>query len=311
MTQPRPYTPDDAPAFAALLSLGGRSTSADDLLATDARRAHGDQPWRRVLTSPDGRVLGGAQVQRSLFIPPDFLHVSVLVFPEARGRGVGETLWQAARQEALGQQAQGLSVDVPDGDPADRAWAERRGFTLRAHRFASELDLRNVRVADFQPALDGARAQGVTFTDLRGADDATLRRYVEFVADRLMDTPDLSGYPRWTSAQVREILRLESDPRPDWLMLAVGPDGEWLGTTVMVRFRHLPFVYNELTALHPSARRRGLALPLKLQAVQRAQAEGHTTMRTNNHSLNAPMLAVNRRLGFRALAGRFEMHRLT
>ncbi|ALW87492.1 hypothetical protein [Deinococcus actinosclerus] len=76
----------------------------------------------------------------------------------------------------------------------------------------------------------------------------------------------------------------------------------------MVRFQHLPFVYNELTALHPSARGRGLALPLKLQVVQRARAEHYATMRTNNHSLNAPMLAVNRRLGFRQFAGRYEMH---
>jgi len=304
----RPLTPDDAPVFAALLSLGGRSTSADDLRAADARRSPGDQPWRRLLTAPDGRVLGGAQLQRSLFIPPAFLQVSVLVFPDARGQGVGEQLWQAARQAARDLGARGLSTDVPDADPAHRAWAERRGFTLRTHRYASELDLTRVSLADFRDTLDAAHAQGVTFTDLGSAEPVTLDRYIDFVADRLTETPDLAGYPRWHAAQVREALRLDSDPRPDWLILALGLDGEWLGTTAMVRFRHLPFVYNELTALHPSARGRGLALPLKLQAVQRAQAGGFTTMRTNNHSLNAPMLAVNRRLGFRQLAGRFELH---
>ena len=55
----------------------------------------------------------------------------------------------------------------------------------------------NPRPADFQPQLDAARAQGVTFTDLRGEGDATLERYVDFVADRLTETPDLAGYPRW------------------------------------------------------------------------------------------------------------------
>lgn len=305
----RPYAPEDAPVFAELLSLGGRSTSADDLLAADARRGPGPQPTRRLLVR-HGEVLGGWQLQPSLFIPPDFLQVSVLVFPAARGQGVGQRLWQAAQQTARDLGARGLSSDVPDADPAHRAWAERRGFTLRTHRYASELNLTGLSLADFQPQLDAARAQGVTFTDLRGEGDATLERYVDFVADRLTETPDLAGYPRWTPTQVRDALRLDRDPRPDWLILALGPDGEWLGTTAMVRFRHLPFVYNELTALHPSARGRGLALPLKLQVVQRAQAEGYATMRTNNHSLNAPMLAVNRRLGFRQLAGRYEMHGL-
>ncbi|GGS04889.1 GNAT family N-acetyltransferase [Deinococcus sedimenti] len=308
-TRLRPYTPEDAGVFAALLSLGGRRTDAADLIAADGRLGPDDLARRRLLVGADGQVLGGSQLQRSLFIPPDFLHLSVLVFPEARGQGAGETLWQEARQAALELGARGLSVDVPDADPADRAWAERRGFTLRTHRYASELNLTGVNLADFQPALDAAHAQGVTFTDLSGEGDATMARYIEFVADRLTETPDLAGYPRWTAAQVREALRLDRDPRPDWLILAVGPAGEWLGTTAMVRFAHLPFVYNELTATHPDARGRRLALPMKLQAVQSAQAEGFTTMRTNNHSLNAPMIAVNRRLGFQQLPGRYEMHR--
>nr|WP_174368944.1 GNAT family N-acetyltransferase [Deinococcus sp. JMULE3] len=306
----RPYTPDDAETFAALLSLGGRNTSGTDLIAADARRGPEAQARRELLLGPDGQVLGGWQLQHSLFIPPDFLHLSVLVFPEARGQGAGEVLWQEARQAARDLGAHGLSVDVPDPDPAHRAWAERRGFTLRTHRYASELDLTQVNLADHQPALDAARAQGVTFADLSGADERTLERYVDFVADRLTETPDLAGYPRWTPMQVRGALRLETDPRPDWLILALGPGGEWLGTTAMVGFQHLPFVYNELTATHPQARGRRLALPLKLQVVQRAQNAGYATMRTNNHSLNAPMLAVNRRLGFQQLAGRYEMHSL-
>lgn len=32
-------------------------------------------------------------------------------------------------------------------------------------------------------------------------------------------------------------------------------------------------------------------------------------MRTNNHAANAPMLAVNRRLGFRAASGSWELRR--
>ncbi|MDB5044172.1 MAG: hypothetical protein JWQ08_222 [Deinococcus sp.] len=51
-----------------------------------------------------------------------------------------------------------------------------------------------------------------------------------------------------------------------------------------------------------------MALPLKLQAIARAQREGYVLMRTNNHSTNAPMLRVNHQLGFVPQPGRFELH---
>lgn len=315
MTDLRPFTPADADAFAALqLAALGRAGSGEDLLAADARRPPTDLLRRQLLVAADGEVLGGTQLQTWAFSPPGFLHAQLMVHPDARGQGHGSALWQDLLATARHAGARGLHTDVPDPDPADRDWAARRGFTMHAHRFASQLDLTRFDPAAFEPQRQAAQAQGVIFTDLRGtdlnsADEATLDRYLNFVADRLIETPDLAGHPRWPLSQVREILRLDHDPRPDWLVLAVGPDGEWLGTTAMIRFRSLPFAYNELTALHPQARGRGLALPLKLQVIERAQRGGFTTMRTNNHSRNAPMLAVNRRLGFVQQAGRFEMHR--
>ncbi|GGR72772.1 GNAT family N-acetyltransferase [Deinococcus seoulensis] len=315
MTDLRPFTPADADAFAALqLAALGRAGNGEDLLAADARRSPADLLRRRMLVSADGEVLGGTQLQTWAFSPPGFLHAQVMVHPDARGQGHGRALWQDLLAAAQQAGARGLHADVPDPDPADRDWAVRRGFTVHAHRFASQLDLTRFDPAAFEPQRQAAQAQGVTFTDLSGtdlnsADGITLDRYLNFVADRLTETPDLAGHPRWPLTRVREILRLDHDPRPDWLVLALGPDGEWLGTSAMIRFRSLPFAYNELTALHPQARGRGLALPLKLQVIERARREGFTTMRTNNHSLNAPMLAVNRRLGFAQQAGRFEMHR--
>ncbi|MEW6422169.1 MAG: GNAT family N-acetyltransferase [Deinococcota bacterium] len=242
----------------------------------------------------------------SPFDPPGFLHAGILVQPEARGRGVGRDLWAVLEGAAREAGASWLAADVADTDPESLAWAERRGFRTHAHRFASELDLTTFDETPHQAALARAEGQGVTFTDLSGADGGTLERYLNFVADRLIETPDLAGHPRWPLSQVREILHLDDDPRPDWLILAVGPGGEWLGTTAMVAYRDM--ASNELTAMHPQARGRGLALRLKLHALRRAREAGLRVMRTNNHSRNAPMLAVNHRLGFGARPGRFEMH---
>ncbi|UQN07179.1 GNAT family N-acetyltransferase [Deinococcus sp. QL22] len=250
------------------------------------------------------------------FNPPRFLHVALQVHPAARGKGVGSALWTTVLEEAR-QQGAALAASVDDTDAESLRWATRRGFVQHAHRFASELDLTTFDAAAHAPALAKALAQGVTFTDLAGlnpsgADTATVDRYLNFVADRLTETPDMAGHSRWPLEQVREMLRLDGTPdfpaRPDWLILALAPDGTWLGTTAMIGLVSRPFLYNELTAVIPKARGRGLALPLKLQAIARAQAEGYALMRTNNHSTNAPMLRVNHQLGFVPQPGRFEMH---
>lgn len=296
----------DAPAWVALSNrVLSRSGTVESLRAEDARRDSSQLSHRWVIGEA-GQARAAAHLYAFPFDPPGFLHASVFVAPEARGGGLGQTLWQMVRDAVQEAGANGLAADVDDRDPASLAWAQRRGFRQHAHRFASELDLTTFAEAPHMHALAHAEAQGVTFADLSGADGATLERYLNFVAGRLTETPDLAGHPRWPLAQVREILHLDHDPHPDWLILAVGLEREWLGTTAMVAYRSL--AYNELTATHPQARGRGLALPLKLHAIRRAREAGFSTMRTNNHSTNAPMLAVNRRLGFQPRPGRFEMH---
>jgi hypothetical protein len=46
---------------------------------------------------------------------------------------------------------------------------------------------------------------------------------------------------------------------------------------------------------------------VKVEAVRRAQAAGFTHVRTDNHERNAPMLAINDRLGYRRLPAVIEL----
>ncbi|WP_322618755.1 GNAT family N-acetyltransferase [Deinococcus terrestris] len=302
----RPFVAGDAPAWVTLFNrVAGRQTPLDAFHVEEARRhpAHLSRRW--VVGEGEG-VRGLAHLYAFPFDPPGFLHASLLVTPEARGRGTGRALWQTLEAAARNHGATGLVADVADTDPESLGWAGRRGFRVHAHRFASELDLTTFDETPHLPALARAEAWGVTFLDLGGADEGTVERYLGFVADRLTETPDLAGHPRWPLAQVREALRLDESGCPDWLVLAVGPGEHWLGMAAMTPQRS--FAYNFLTATHPEARGRGLALPLKLHAIRRAREAGFSVLRTNNHSQNAPMLAVNRRLGFQSRPGRYELH---
>ena len=53
-----------------------------------------------------------------------------------------------------------------------------------------------------------------------------------------------------------------------------------------------------LTATRREARGRGIALALKLRVAKYALELGYKTIRTDNDTRNAPMLAINDKLGF-------------
>ena len=65
--------------------------------------------------------------------------------------------------------------------------------------------------------------------------------------------------------------------------------------------------YNAFTGVERDYRGRGLAQALKLLAVRFAQHYGAAYIRTNNDSQNAPMLAVNRKLGYRPEPGKYRL----
>ena len=61
-----------------------------------------------------------------------------------------------------------------------------------------------------------------------------------------------------------------------------------------------------MTGTRRAYRGRGLALAVKLASIEWAAANGITRMLTFNDATNAPMLAVNRRLGYEPIGRRVE-----
>ena len=64
---------------------------------------------------------------------------------------------------------------------------------------------------------------------------------------------------------------------------------------------------NWLTGTRRAYRGRGLALAVKLASIHWAAENGITRMLTFNDETNAPMLAINRRLGYKPIGRRVEL----
>ncbi len=296
----QPYNPENAAAFLRLLNLArGQDTALEAFLSQDANWP-ASQIRERAVAVQEGRAVGMAELRHFDYLPAGWLLFTLAVDPAGRRQGSGAGLYRWAQQQAASLGAAGLGGNVLDHDTHSRGWAERRGFALHAHRFASQLDLLQVQPAPELPP-------GVTIRDMTGATPAEWERLVSLYGDLLTDTPDMAGQPRWAPEQLRAHTRDNPRARADWTLLAVSETGEWLGLCQGVQIS--TGIYNEFTGVIPAARGLGLARGLKLELIRRARAAGVGLMRTNNHAANGPMLRVNSRLGFVQLSGSWEMRR--
>jgi RimJ/RimL family protein N-acetyltransferase len=88
--------------------------------------------------------------------------------------------------------------------------------------------------------------------------------------------------------------------------------GEWVGLCAVEAVRVASgavVAYNLDTGVERTYRGRGIAQALKVLGLRYAQAQGAREVRTNVHPQNAPMLAINQKLGYRVQSGHYRMQK--
>jgi L-amino acid N-acyltransferase YncA len=274
-------------------------------LEREEQRAENEIPLERFVLETNGAICGYAQVIPHGFVPPNWAGAGVMVHPDQHQKGYGQLLWQQLEQRLSRHSLQGLESYIRDDDPASRAWAQARGFEYYAHRFASVLNLETFDENRFAGHLERVKNAGIELCSFaKVVQQSDWQEVLEFVADSLARTPDLEHNPRWSLEQVAHYVRDDSKSNAQRILLAIEA-GVWVGISVLTLDRGQ--TYNFITAVNPSHRGRGIALALKLEAIKTAKALGYTQIRTNNLSVNAPMLKVNKKLGFENLPGRWLM----
>ncbi|MCL8252792.1 GNAT family N-acetyltransferase [Aeromicrobium fastidiosum] len=282
-----------------------------------------DAPWlaveKRVNLTDDaygtkvavvGRDGAGVPVAAGWAVMPlkdntQFAFVEVFVPPEHRRRGHGtavlEHLLATARAHdrttAFSMPAWGVDAE---GD-AGRWFAEARGFRLDVLDAVRELALPAT-----PPPL--VVADGYTLETWRGrCPDRWVDEYAEL--RRILTSEAPSGEAgledeHWDAERVRtDEADLERVGRVMQVVVARAPDGHLAGHTQLA-FPQEDEVYQWDTLVRPGHRGHGLGLALKVRAMQ-ASADllaGRRRVTTENAASNAPMIAVNERLGFRQTA---------
>jgi GNAT superfamily N-acetyltransferase len=243
-------------------------------------------------TGPEGRVkLLAGDVGFAIATPSDAHHpyawLTVGVLEPARGRGIGGELWTAGAEHlaAIGvTTARSLSMD---GEAAGARFLERRRFAEVGREASMELDLRKLPPAAPPPA--GIELVAVPL------DSPLFRDVYELEVETVSDVPGEEGVELEPFEEWRDVLEAEG---PAVVLAAL--DGDQLAGMAILSFppEQPGVVWQWMTAVRASHRRRGLGRALKHASLVAAAEHGAVTSRTFNEARNAGMRRINEELGY-------------
>ncbi|PZT69867.1 GNAT family N-acetyltransferase [Streptomyces sp. SW4] len=291
----RPDVPADLEEFARVRRLAlPFLLVTPESVAHDLTRTHPDAHMRCLVAEADGEVIGTAQAGLAYDSPePGQGFLDVYVRPDRTRRGAGRLLVRAAEEHLAARGAVKLFAWVLD-EPADRGFAEGRGYTRGRSAHFLRLDLAGGTLPPLVPPPAGVELR--TAADYADDPRPLFELDAEATADEPSDVPvEFTDYEAWLAETWRHPLLDRElttvavvDGRPAAFSAAY-TDGEGRYGSAM-------------TGTARAFRGRGLAKLAKNTALHRARAAGCTEAFTGNDTGNGPMLAVNKWFGYEICA---------
>ena len=303
----RAYQPADLASLVALLQRQENHVLTLESFAESERHREADDPIWRVVLEAESTVLGMAELSVRPSTPIGWRDMKIIVAADAERQGYGQALLTALLFETERQALIGLETSVRDTNEGSRAWLERRGFVFDFHRFESELDLRTFNASAFSDAVSRVQAQNIRFANRTELGSEVDLQKLHALDNRLfLDTPDAPGRTPLSFERFKRLITANPQITPESVLVALD-DQQPIGMTIIMREDNS--FYTGMTGVIREYRGLGIALALKLLSIQYALEAGAVRMTTHNHSKNAPMIAVNAKLGYQQKTGLWVLKR--
>jgi GNAT superfamily N-acetyltransferase len=296
----REGTLDDVPAAAALRRrVWPHAVITDEAMRHHLQTVSEAAKLHSFAYERDGELLGWVGAGWAWYQEqPTRGFLGLAVDPEHRRTGIGSALADAAdaHLKAIGVTiTRSDSLDLPDA----REFASGRGFVEVGSAAVSAVDPRTVEPLPIPP--------GTEILSLTELDDP--RALYELDSEVSLDVPNEVyegvSYEEW-------LAEFWDSPMLDHEASVVAVVDGALAALTLIRV-DIPSGRgeNNLAGTRRAFRGRGLATLVKSHSLARAAARGVTVVVTDNEERNAPMLAINTRLGYRPFARQIRWERDT
>lgn len=277
---------DDAGAFAVVRE------AYPEFVTTEAGFVH-----RQVTLPPEARARAWVAVEDGAIVgwgrgfyrfeeSGGSAQLNLSVAPSWRRRGIGSALL-----DRILEHLDGAPRVFAFAAESGAQFARRHGFELTQTMRVSSVDPRTVATGELDRADAELRPLASVGPEQTFAVDSVAA--LDVPAD---ESPDQVGYEQWIERHWRN---------PDFDLeasYAACVDGRAVAVTYTAVDYPGGRAANAFTGVLPEYRGRGLARLVKLVAIRHVAERGVGLLVTDNDERNAPMLAVNARLGFRPLS---------
>ncbi|WP_088833703.1 GNAT family N-acetyltransferase [Paenibacillus tyrfis] len=314
--------PDDYEALAALLNTHWSEPCTAQRLEEDDAKLYtvghtyldengllaGYDRTRCVAVTEQDVLVGYVWSWRAPWTEPGHLNNTLIVSGEYRRQGAGQLLLEHVIDWGIALGATTLVTEVWDDHPDALQFAERRGFAVERHAFQSVLELDRVdperlREAETLKLLESGGVRFLTLADEPGEESE--RKLYELYKETLVDIPgytgEVPGIQEW-----RKWYLMAEGYAPEQVIIAADGDN-YVGVTNVLHNRLTNGMYHEYTGVKRAYRGRKIAQGLKIKAMLLAKERNAAYIRTDNDSMNAPMLRINRSLGYEPLRGTYRL----
>lgn len=301
---------NDLPELAALIS----QVAIEPMSLSQLQDWHGRQPEghiRRCQVAMDtaGQLSGYNLLQHESWEEDGLFYVEVIVKPEWQGQGLGRRLYEDVVTAVHTLGGKKLKGSVRDDRPDYLRFAQNRGFSIRRRLFESTIDLKTFDESRFARLVEVVEATGIHFFSLAEVGDTEKSRHKLYAVNSAVsaDSPGRDG-PFMPFESFNEMFNTASWFRPEGQILAADGDN-YIGLAAVGYFAETNSMYNMITGVLPAYRGRKIAQALKLLTIRFAKTYGADSIRTSNDSENAPMLAINRKLGYKPKPGAYLLQK--
>ena len=282
-----------------------------DELREDGERHKGRLDRFFLLVGDSGEAVGVSSVRDSVWEhSPGKLHIELAVDPQHRHRGLGTRLHRHLLAEAKAYGATGLVCYVDRSDPHWTAVAGHWGYVCTQTLCDVRLDPSQAVVDSLEDVALKAEALGVRlswFDELAQEFPDAYERLHVLVEEIKGDIPTTDPLPPVSFEKHMAVMR-SPNRLGDAQFIALRGD-RWIGYSSLRKRGSDDVLCTGLTGVVREERGKGIASLLKAHAVHYARRKGAPWIFADNAEENAPMRAINAKLGFLPLPGTAKMEK--